>query len=473
MSLLLALVLSADANTDEVVSLLRQGQDAAALSASRQAVVQTPGDVEAHELLIDLLVHLGLAYQAENAYRAFKNDNDTAMGWYLFGRAALDAEEAREAYTLSLAKDETYARGWMGLASVDRAQGGLARAEERYRKALELDPSLSEAWAGLAGLLVQQERFDEALEVTRRATESVPDDPEGWLAGAALDPQNARAWLEEGVKHVPDEPRLLHAVASARIDDNDLAAARVALEKAVEVDPTIQQVRADLEVLNEIDAKRFDLAGHGMLARARHLSSAAPVAALDTLDQLVKNYPDCYLVWLGRGHLYAEQDLTVEAEADLRKALELNPDSSDAQGALGLLLLNDQKPKEALPLLESAAASRPEDISLGVSVGLAKANVQGVNAGVTHLARVAEANPNDVAPVMALVSVLTQAGRPDAAYTVLDRAIERYPHPTLLLAFAAAAKDMGKNDKAAATLRELAFITGDDKYVHMAQELDP
>ncbi|MCP4809357.1 MAG: tetratricopeptide repeat protein [Proteobacteria bacterium] len=473
MTLLLALLLSASASTDEVVSLLRQGQDAAALSASRQAVVATPGDVEAHELLIDLLVHLGLAYQAENAYRSFKKDNDTAMGWYLFGRSALQAEDAREAYTLSLAKDETYARGWMGLASIDRAQGGLSRSEERYRKALELDPGLSEAWAGLAGLLMQQKRYDEALEVTRRATEAVPKDPEGWLAGAALDEDNARSWLEEGVKNIPDEPRLLHAVATARIHDNELALAQQALAKAVEIDPGLQQARADLAVLKEIEAKRFDLAGHGMLARARQLSSEAPVAALDTFDLLVKSYPDCYLVWLGRGHLYAEQDLSVEAEADLKKALALSPKSSDVQGALGMMLLNEGSAKEALPLLAGASVARPEDVQLGVSVGLAKANVEGVNAGVTHLAQVAERHPNDTAPVMALVSVLVQAGRPDAAYTVLDRALERYPHPTLLLAFAAAAKDLGKNDKAAETLRELAFITGDAHYDAMADELSP
>lgn len=471
MTLLLALLLGAQASTDEVVSLLRQGQDAAALSASRQAVVESPEDVEAHELLIDLLVHLGLAYQAENAYRSLKSDNDTAMSWYLFGRAALEAEEAREAYTLCLAKDESYARGWMGLASIDRAQGGLARSEERYRKALELDPSLSEAWAGLAGLLVQQERMDEALEITRRATEQVPHDPEGWLAGASLDPDNARAWLEEGVKNVPDEPRLLHAVGTARVEDGEVAPALQAMEKAVAIDPGMAQARADVEVLREIAAGRFDLIGHGMLVRGRALSSEAPVAALDAFDQLVAAYPDCYLTWLGRGHLYAEQDLTFEAEGDLRKALELRPDSSDVQGALGMLLLNDGKGKEALPLLQQASGSRPEDVNLGVSVGLATVGVEGVNAGVQYLARVAEANPNDVAPVMALVSVLTQAGRTDAAYTVLDRALERYPHPTLLLAFAAAAKDLGRNDKAIEALREIALITGDPKYDAMADQL--
>ena len=468
--LLLSLAL---ASTEDVVNLMRSGQSAAALTASRTQVVETPDDVEAHELLIDLLMNLGLGYQAEEAYIALVAANDTAMGWYLRGRASIDAQAARSAYEASLNSDPNYARAHMGLASVDRASGGIDRAETRYREALALDPSLVEAWAGLAGLLVQQERIDEALALTKEATKAVPHDPEAWLAGAALDPDNATAWLEAGVKAVPTEPRLLHALANEKINAGQIDQAAALLETALTIDPSQPQVRADRDVVREIQAGRIDLAGHAQLARARALSYSTPVAAQMAFDDLVATYPKCYLTHLGRAHLFAEQDLTPQAEIDLRVAQTLNPTSPDVLGALGMLAMNDGRVDEALPLLQAAAEARPQDIELAVSVGLAKVGAEGVNAGVNHLARVAEQNPTEIAPVMAIVSILSQANRPDAAYTVLDRALERYPHPTLLLAYAAAAKDLGRTKEAADTLRRLEVITGDSKFGVMADELSP
>lgn len=461
------------ASTEDVINLMRSGQEAAALSASRELVVEQPSDVEAHELLIDLLMNLGLGYQAEDAYEAFVEANDTAMGWYLRGRALVDAEEARAAYEKSLAADPNYARAHMGLASVDRAQGGVTRAQERYEKALELDPTLTEAYAGLAGVLLQQGLEAEALALTKRATSTVPSDPEGWLALAALDPTNAPKHLAQGHKNVPKDPRLLHALATEKIQAGDVAGAAQLLEKALSIDPREPQIRADLDVVRELQAGTIDLAGHAELARARTLSYEAPVAAQVTFDDLVVRYPDCYLVHLGRAHLFAEQDLSPQAKKDLLVAAKLKPDSPDVVGALGMLSLNDGDFQTALPLLQKASAARPEDLELAVSVGLAMLPVEGINPAVNHLARVAEQNPTEIAPVMAIVSILSQANRPDAAYTVLDRALERYPHPTLLLSFAAAAKDLGRTKEAAATLRQLEAITGDAKFGAMADELSP
>ena len=47
----------------------------------------------------------------------------------------------------------------------------------------------------------------------------------------------------------------------------------------------------------------------------------------------------------------------------------------------------------------------------------------------------------------------------------------RTPHPTLLLTYAAAAKDLRHTDVAVATLRQLYDITGDPKFAQMADEL--
>ena len=163
----------------------------------------------------------------------------------------------------------------------------------------------------------------------------------------------------------------------------------------------------------------------------------------------------------------------IEAVTSLSKALELQPTSPDVQGALGMLLLNMGDAGGALPLLNSAYSARPWDVELGVSAGMAAANATGINTGVTALGAVADAHPTELAPVMALVTLLSQAGRPDMAYQVLSRAVSRYPHPTLILSKAAAAQDLGRKAEAAALLRELEELTGDSKYGSMAKELEP
>ncbi len=461
------------AGTDEVMAHLRADRVEAALNEARKSVEESPDDVEAHELLIDILMNLGIGHQAQYAYEQYAVDNATsAMAWYLLGRASVEADRAEVAYRRSKDLNPGYARAYMGIASVDRARGDLARAEAGYRTALTLDPNLPEAWSGLGALLIQQDRWEEALMVTMEAMDSSPQDPEAYLAAAALDPERSEEHLRRGTKAVPNEPRLWEALAREQINHSDLKGARASLSQALLLNPDSSQARVDWAILVELDKGTLDILGQSRLARARDLARETPIAAEAEFDQLALDYPDCYLVHLNRGHFYAEQDLFSEAARDLKRAYELAPDSPDTQGALGLLYLQDNNAAMAMPLLDKARRARPTDVELAVSACMAHAGVDGVSTGVACLGEVADANPTDIRPVMAMVTILQQTGQADAAYTVLQRAVARTPHPTLLLTYAAAAKDHGDKTIAADTLRELAKITGEDKYATMADELE-
>ncbi len=476
LSLLLAIGAStpASAQASDPEQLMREGHPVEAMEAARAGVREAPEDVAKHELLIDLMNNLGLALQGEIAYLQFAEDNDQdPMAWYLLGRAALDPRRASTAYAKALSLDPNYARATMGLASVQRALGEPEDAIKLYRQATAAQPGLAEAWSGLGATLMDQGKAAEALEVCLQAMVAVPRDREAYLAASVLEPDMARDHLQRGVKAVPDSPELRAALGRVQLREGDFKKARENLDLALAKDPGAVQAIFDRAVVGELEAGRLDTEGQAMLARARSLIQESPVAAELGVRDLVTKYPECYLVYLVQGHLFIGLGRQMEAVTSLSKALELEPTSPDVQGAMGMLLLTMGDAARALPLLESAYKSRPWDVELGVSAGMATANAKGINAGVTALGAVADAHPTELAPVMALVTLLSQAGRPDVAYQVLNRAVTRYPHPTLILSKAAAAQDLGRKAEAAALLRELEELTGDPKYGSMAAELEP
>ena len=55
---------------------------------------------------------------------------------------------------------------------------------------------------------------------------------------------------------------------------------------------------------------------------------------------------------------------------------------------------------------------------------------------------------------------------------MLAEATSRVPHPTLLVAQAAAAKDLGRLAEAVALLRRVYGITGEARYERLANELE-
>lgn len=435
-------------------------------------MADSPNDVEANELLIDILAGLGLGYTAEQAYkqRADEFPKDP-LAWYLYGRAALSPDDSMSAYSKALALDPRHARAMMGIASIERAQGDVERAERDYKRALQLDSSLAEAWSGLGALYVRDGRWDEAVRTCEGAIKAVPGDPEAYLALAELRPEQASKALTQGVKNVSGEPRLHAALAQEQLRLGDTRAAIASLERAMMLDPTSTQVALDLALARDLDAGRIDREGQAELVRARALADESPVAARLALEDLVAAYPSCHLVWLARGHLRSQEGDLGGAEIDLRRALKLAPNSPDCQAALGLLLLNNKQYREAVQLLDAARAQRPHDASLAVSAGLARAGADGPKAGLLALDEVAARFPFDSRPVMAMVSLLTQMGNTEGAYTVLKRAVERYPDPALMLALAAAARDLGRTDEAVGLLRALEQATGEARYGRIADEM--
>lgn len=171
------------------------------------------------------------------------------------------------------------------------------------------------------------------------------------------------------------------------------------------------------------------------LGRAEALRRAAkPDAAIEVLERLAKDYPTLPLVHSSLGDLLRQQEdyaaavvaydkaleLTEEgagsrwfllyargicherlkqwelAEADFRKALELNPDQPQVLNYLGYSLVEKrEKLDEALSMIERAVAARPDSGYIVDSLGWVLFRLGRYDEAVGHMERAVELMPVD------------------------------------------------------------------------------
>jgi len=448
-----------------------------ALAEARAAIVKEPDHVEAHEVVVDILVNRGMGATARSAYTQLTRDNPTAAwAWVLLGRASQDPASALEAYGTALELDPAQARAWAGRGDVQRALGESEAARTSYETAIAVDSTLARAYTGLGALQVQEGQLDEALATCELAIVSAPGDPEAYLAAAQLAPQRAQDFLAKGSRAVPDDVRLHTALGRIHLEAGNLPAASSAFASAQAVWPNHPDSARALYVIGCMERGQLDSQGRESLERAMLLGQEMPVAALDLLEALAKQAPRCNVVLAGLGLQQYQAGHVENAENSLLSALNAaSPDpgaTSWIQGSLGMLYASEGGHTKALPLLEAATAARPGDVDLAVAGGVARAHVEGPAAGARDLDQVARRFPGDPRPIMALASLLASNGDAQAAYTVLKRANAAHQDPTLLLALAGAARDAGNIPAAVQALRDLATMTADPTWSQAADRLN-
>ena len=183
----------------------------------------------------------------------------------------------------------------------------------------EVPPTLEEGLARIRAL-GDELRWDEVLELAEALVEAYPD--------------SAEAVLWRGTAHDAS---------------GDAEAARADLERAVELDPSdlSAQYRLALARVSIFDLEAFEAA----------LRAFADLCA-DAIEADPED-PEPYL-WRGRALRYLWE--VPGAEADLRRAVELDPDNADALFSLAGVLRADRR-AEAIELLERVVELRPHDVT--------------------------------------------------------------------------------------------------------------
>ncbi len=235
--------------------------------------------------------------------------------------------------------------------AVERAQhllfrGELATAARELRTVLDRDPDNLAATVGLAKALAAQARFDEGGALARRALELAPGDPDlhtslGLLESArgnleaalaafdgalAVDPK----WLDARI----EKARCLYRLGRRRETET-------LIDSLLAEDPDVARVQVARAELVEIPAGRF-------------------AAAAERLRRAVAREPSLAQAWRALGRALEEGGKLPEALDAYRRGLELRPDDGPLHARLGLLLSRLRRDAEAEAPLRRAVELIPE-----------------------------------------------------------------------------------------------------------------
>ncbi|MCV6598826.1 MAG: tetratricopeptide repeat protein [Mangrovicoccus sp.] len=140
--------------------------------------------------------------------------------------------------------------------------------------------------------------------------------------------------------------------------------------------------------------------------------------------------PRHWRVFFSRGIALERTDRWQEAEKDFRKALELEPDQPQVLNYLGYSLVELQiKLDEALEMIETAVAGRPNDGYITDSLGWVLYRMGRYDEAVTHMERAAELMPVDPIINDHLGDVYWAVGRQLEAQFQWRRALSFDPEP--------------------------------------------
>lgn len=353
------------------------------------------------------------------------------------GRALAQEEETpREQATAALKR-----------GSALYAKKDLVGAMTEYRKAIELDPKFAPAYNALGVALRDQKDVKGAIAQFRKATEV---DPKMELAfrnlGVMLhsikDFDGSVAAFRKTVEINPKSANVRFNLALALANNKDLDGAIAEYRKAVELDPKSAPIHFGLGValhenkdsdaaiavfrkVIELDPKHvkahFNL-GHVLSERQRVDEAIAVV------EKGLKVAPqDPLLHNLMGGCLTKNKDRWPEAEAALRKAIQLDPKFAIAHFNLGLLYFDMGKFADAEAVLQKATVLNPKLAEAFDHLGNSLFQQRKYDEAIVAHQKSLAINPRQAVAQRNLGAALYELKRHDEALIAIRKSIELDP----------------------------------------------
>ncbi len=272
---------------------------------------------------------------------------------------------------------------------------------------------VSEVFYSLGRALVQDAGEEYALLYSRIAEHLKPDHVDAILMGAELLDSLGRYQLAtEAYRKVPRDHPSFHAAELGRAESLRRAGK---MDIAVEVLEQLAETRGDLPAVH---------VSAGDLHRQLENYEQAVAAYDRAIDLYAARDAEQWFVHYARAISYERMGVWDKAEADFRKALELNPDQPQVLNYLGYSLVEKQmKLDEALDMIERAVAAQPDSGYIVDSLGWVLYRLGRYDEAVGHMERAAELMPADPVVNDHLGDVLWAVGRKTEARFQWKRAL--------------------------------------------------
>ena len=210
-------------------------------------------------------LNLGVLYEVAHRYedagreylRATTLDSTNAKAFYLRGMLESrsgNLAEARPALERAVALDESYVEAILGLAEVNEKMNRSVQAQLGYRRVLKIHPDNMLAREHLIALLLDDHAYQEAVEILKVTVALDPKSPKLWSSygraqmelGQVFDAENSfkrSLELDSGNARVHNNLGVLYH-RLGKIDK-----ARAQLQEAMRLDPAIEDIGENLEML--------------------------------------------------------------------------------------------------------------------------------------------------------------------------------------------------------------------------------
>jgi tetratricopeptide (TPR) repeat protein len=251
------------------------------------------------------------------------------------------------------------------------AENKPQKARIEFKSALQFNQNLPAAWYGLARIHEQRQQWDRAYGILTRLRDSNPKYMNGrvLLATLLLAANQIDEAFEDArdiVGLAPDDARAHAIMAAVQFRLNDLAAARQAVDQALQLDPQSEDailVRARifiaeekykeaLVLLDKMLAKRPDHSSYYAIKLGiyEHLDDQS--AVLQTYSEMVQQFPDnnAYQQALIQHHIDAGN--LDQAETLLKRNVEEDPQNVEEKLRVARFLNLNRSSAEAIDLLK-------------------------------------------------------------------------------------------------------------------------
>jgi serine/threonine-protein kinase len=175
-------------------------------------------------------------------------------------------------------------------------------------------------------------------------------------------------------------------------------------EQAIARDSNFARAWAGLSSALTVEPNYLDVRMSDVLPRARQAA-----------DRAVRLDSALSAAHLALGYVLAESFDWVPAEAELRRAIELDPGAAEPRYRLGYLMINMHRPAEAIPVLQQAKARDPMHFLIAIYLGAAQLSVGQTTEGVAEERRGFDLEPENIATLSMSASGYILAKMPDSA----------------------------------------------------------
>ena len=399
----------------------------------KNVVQAVPDNLEAREMLADTAIIVGDLALAEAQYtRLLEVGETSARVWAGLGRALAYGGRSREAFERvvpNLLEIATAADHWVLIGDIYLSLGNTSEARASYARALDIDSRSVGASVGMAALAAAAGDNNEASRIIDAALTQNVDSPALWRAkGQVLKATRVYAGA------------ITAFYEAVRLERADMPLADRFQARANLVTALVDDLRLD-DAERELQRLRARFPGHplasflaGRIAFGRGDLEAAQVQFQNFLSR-EPNDPHAHAMM---GAVTFSQSYYGQAEMWLTRAARAEIGGDSIRRLLAETKLRLNKPREALQMLESAAAEGRANTALLAMIGRAQLAVGDTESAIRYFEEGIRSDPENPLLAIALAANYIQAGRYGDGQQLLeslpDSDDSRYYKKALLIA---------------------------------------